>query len=82
MAWVSEIFFTKNPNLKTRKKKYIFCFLCWEGRWLVIFFYKESKSTHFFFFWGGGGVRGMEGVVWRGSSAARVSEFFLQIIQI
>ena len=45
------------------------------------FFYKESKSTHFlyFFFVGEGG---MEGVLWRGGSVARVSEFFLQIIQI
>ena len=25
---------------------------------------------------------GMEGVVWRGGSVARVSKFFLQIIQI
>ena len=47
----------------------------------MIFFYKESKSTHFFFF-GGGGGGGMEGVVCREGSVARVSEFFIQIIQI
>ena len=33
----------------------------------MVFFYKESKSTHFFF-----GRGGMEGVVWRGGSVARV----------
>ena len=44
----------------------------------MIFFYKESKSTHFFF----GGGSGMEGVVCREGSVARVSEFFIQIIQI
>ena len=43
----------------------------------MIFFYKESKSSHFF-----GGVCGMEGVVCREGSVARVSEFFIQIIQI
>ena len=42
-------------------------------------FYKESKSTHFFF---GGGGRGVEGVVWRGGSVARVSGFFLRRIHI
>ena len=49
-------------------------------------FYKEWKSTHFFlffFFWGGGGggSRNGRGSVARGS-VARVSDFFLQIIQI
>ena len=53
-----------------------------------LFFYKESKSTQFFFnfffffFFGGGEGVGMEGVVWRGGCVARVSEFYLQIIQI
>ena len=41
----------------------------------LLFFY-------FFYFWGGGGCEGMEGVVWQGGSVARVSEFFLQRIQI
>ena len=31
---------------------------------------------------GGGGGGGMEGVVWQGGSVARVSQFFLQMIQI
>ena len=47
----------------------------------MIIFYKESKSTQFFF-GGGAGGGGSEGVVWRGGSVARVSEFFLQRIQI
>ena len=58
MAWVIEFFFTKNPKCKKRKK-YIFCFLCWGGGqgvsvffvfflFFLFFFYKKSKSTHFF----------------------------------
>ena len=58
--------------------------------WVSEVFYKKSKSTlffYFFLFWGGGGGgggggEGMEGVVWQGGSVARVSEFFLQRIQI
>ena len=51
---------------------------------MIIFFTKNGNLHNFFFFfffWGGGGV-GMEGLVWRGGIVARVSEFFLQIIQI
>ena len=52
----------------------------------MIFFNKESNSTQLFFFVcvgvGGGGGGGMEGVVWQGGSVARVSQFFLQMIQI
>ena len=49
------------------------------------FFLQRIEIYTFFFFWGGGGGGGgggMEGVVWRGGSVARVSEFFLQILQI
>ena len=50
----------------------------------MIFLQRIEIYTIFFFFWGGGGGGGggMEGILWRGGSAARVSEFFLQIIQI
>ena len=44
------------------------------------FFLQRIEIYTFFFFWGGGG--GMEGVVCREGSVARVSEFFIQIIQI
>ena len=30
MAWVID-FFTKKPNLKIKRKKKFFCFLCWGG---------------------------------------------------
>ena len=69
------IFFTKNPNLKKKER-------CWGGGVGAVsdfFYHKESKSTQFFFLRGRG--RGVEGVVWRGGSVARVSEFFLQRIQ-
>ena len=51
MAWVIE-FFYKESKMYKKRKKYIFCFLCWggggfEGVFFVFFFYKESKSTHF-----------------------------------
>ena len=53
---------------------------------MIFFFCKELKSTQFFFFRGGGGGGGGgegEGEGGRGGvSMARVSEFFLQIIQI
>ena len=47
MAWVSE-FFTKNPNLKKKRKKNKYFFSVFGG-WGRIseFFYKESKSKHF-----------------------------------
>ena len=92
MAWVSK-FFTKNPNLKKREKKDIFCFLCWGGGGgggggggKRLFFLQRIEIytiffIFFFFFFLGGGD-GMEGVLWRGGSVARVSEFFLQIVQI
>ena len=48
----------------------------------MISFTKNRNLHIFFFFCWGGGVGGMEGVAWRGGSVARVSEFFLQIIQI
>ena len=50
----------------------------------MIFFTKNRNLHNFFFLRGGGGGSGvgMEGVVWQGGSVARVSEFFLQIIQI
>ena len=61
MAWVSEFFFTKNPNLKKKEKKIVFCV----GEGVVSdFYYKESKSTHFFC--GGGGGGGGGGVEWKG----------------
>ena len=69
------IFFTKNPNLK-KGKKYIFCFLCWRGGGggKVIFLQRIEIYTIFFFLGGGGGGGGgMEGLLWRGGSAARVS---------
>ena len=46
------------------------------------FFLQRIEIYTFFFFWGGGGGGGMEGVVCREGSVARVSEFFIQIIQI
>ena len=64
--------FYKESKSKKKKEKIYFLFSVL-GRGVVSdFFYKESKSTLFFF--GGGG--GMEGVVWREGSVARVSEFF------
>ena len=58
-------------------------------------FFTKNRNLHilffiffFHFFFGGGrvgwgcGGGGMEGVGWQGGSVARVSEFFLQIIQI
>ena len=48
----------------------------------MIFFFTKNRNLHIFFFWGGGGGGGMEGVVCREGSVARVSEFFIQIIQI
>ena len=77
MAWVSEFFFTKNPNLK-KGEKYIFCFLCWGGRGGEVIFFLQRIEIYTFLFWGVGerGGGGMEGVVWRGGSVARVSEFF------
>ena len=52
---------------------------------MVSDFFTKNRNLHNFFFFlggGGGGGGGMEGILWRGGSAARVSEFFLQIIQI
>ena len=74
--WVSECFY-KESKSKKKEKKYFFLFSVLQTGMVSDFFYKQSKSTQFF--WVGGG---MEGVGWRGGSAARVSEFFLQIIQI
>ena len=55
----------------------------------MIFYFTKNRNLHIFFFFfffgggGGGGGVGMKGVVWwREGSAARVSEIFLQIIQI
>ena len=46
-------------------------------------FFTKNRNIHIFFLGGGrGGGGGMEEVVWRGGSVARVSEFFLQILQI
>ena len=45
----NRIFLQRIQNVKKRKK-YIFCFLCWGGKFfffVFLFFYKESKSTHF-----------------------------------
>ena len=82
------IYFYKESISKNKKK-----LRAWERMvWVSDFFYKESKSKKkekniflfsvfdIFFLKGGGGV-GMEGVVSRGGRVARVSEFFLQIIQ-
>ena len=55
------------------KKIYIFCYLCWGGGGGGDFFLQRIEIYTFFFF---GGGDGMEGVVWRGGSVARVSEFF------
>ena len=44
-------------------------------------FITKNRNIYIFFL-GGGGGGGMERVVWRGDSVARVSELFLQIIQI
>ena len=46
------------------------------------FFFLQRIEIFTFFFFGGGGGGGMEGVVCREGSVARVSEFFIQIIQI
>ena len=43
-------------------------------------FVLQRIQIYTFFFWGGG--RGVEGVVWRGGSVARVSGFFLRRIHI
>ena len=84
MAWVSEFFFTKNPNLKRGEKNIFFCFLCWgrgEGLVVVVIdFFTKNRNLHNLFFSGGWGWNG-RGSVARGS-VARVNEFFLQIIQI
>ena len=45
-----------------------------------LFFLQRIEIYTFFFFFFGGGV-GMEWVEWREGSVARVSEFFLQIVQ-
>ena len=79
MAWVSEFFYKESKSEK-KGKKIFFVFCVGEGV-VSDFYYKESKYIHFFF-GGGGGGGGMERVVWRGDSVARVSELFLQIIQI
>ena len=74
MAWVID-FFTKNP--KCKKRKYIFFVFCvgeggggrrrgWAGGKCFFFFLQRIEIYTFF---GGGG---MEGVVWRGGSVARV----------
>ena len=68
-------FFTKNPNLKKKENIYFFVFCVGEGGVSDFFLQRIEIYT---FFEGGG----MEGVVWREGSVARVSEFFLQIIQI
>ena len=80
MAWVID-FFYKETKSKNKKEKNIYFVFCVGEGVVSDFFYKESKSTHFFFFGGGGGC-GMERVVCREGSVARVSEFFIQIIQI
>ena len=82
-------FCTKNPNLKKGKKIYFFVFCVGGGGvfFFFFFFFTTNRNLHslsFFFFvfflMGRGG--GIEGVVWRGGSVARVSELFLQIIQV
>ena len=75
-------FCTKNPNLKKREKHIFFVFCVGEGGGSD--FFTTNRNLHSlsfffcFFFWGGG----IEGVVWRGGSVARVSKLFLQIIQV
>ena len=74
VAIVSIFFVQRIQNLKKN-----FFFEVGEGWWgggggggkcfFFSFFYKESKSTHF---WRGRGGGGMEGVMWRGGSVARV----------
>ena len=50
---------------------------------MVSDYFLQRIQIYTIFFWGGcGGGGGSEGVVWRGGSVARVSEFFLQRIQI
>ena len=84
-----DFFYKESKSKKQKKKIYIFFSVLeeWgkgvEGGLLIDFFYKESKTTHFLCVCVcGGGGGGLEGVVWRGGSTARVSEFFLQRIQI
>ena len=84
-------FFYKESKSKEKKEKntfFVFCVGCvGEGGGVVSDFFLQRIEIYtilffyyyFFFFFGGGG---MEAVLWRGGSAARVSEFFLQIIQI
>ena len=66
-------FFTKNPKKKKKKTE-----RCW-GVGVVSEFFLQRNQVYTFFFWGGGG---MEEVVWRGGSVARVSELFLHRIQV
>ena len=79
MAWVNDFFYKESKSKK--RKTNIFCFLCWGGEGVVVsdFFLQRIEIYTIFFFVcvcvGGGGWNG-RGIV------ARVSEFFLQIIQI
>ena len=80
MAWVID-FFYKETKSKNKKEKNIFFVFCVGEGVVSDFFFTKNRNLHiFFFFLGGGG--GMEGVVCREGSVARVSEFFIQIIQI
>ena len=83
MAWVIEFFYKESKSKKKEKIYFLFSVL---GRGMgeggVSDFFLQRIEIYTFFFGGGGGGGGMEGVVWGGGSVARVSEFFLQILQI
>ena len=97
MAWVSEFLYKESKSKKKGKNIFfVFCVGGRGGgergsdfflQRLEIYSVCQFVCCYFvvvvvvvFFFWGGGG--GIEGVVWRGGSVARVSKLFLQIIQV
>ena len=82
----NRIFFKESKSKKKGKKKIFLFYVLGRGLGVVSEFLQRMEINTFFFIFfflggGGGGSRNGRGSVARGS-VARVSDFFLQIIQI